>query len=45
MWCKALVRVLNDEELKVLRNLRSISRPRKRLGYMRKIMVISSKRG
>ena len=39
-----LSRVLSDEELQVLRILRRISRPRKRLGYMRKILVISERR-
>ena len=34
-------RMLSDEELQVLRSLRRISKPKKRLGYMRKILVIS----
>ena len=33
-------RLLSDEELRVLRELRRLARPRKRLGYMRKILVI-----
>ena len=40
-----LSRMLSDEELEVLRRLRRISRPRKKLGYMRKILVVSGKRG
>ncbi len=33
-------RGLTDEELEVLRALRKIAGPRKRLGYMRKLYVI-----
>ena len=35
-----MARPLSDEELRVLREFRRLARPRKRLGYMRKIMVI-----
>jgi len=31
---------LDDEVLRVLREFRKVARPRKRLGYMRKVRVI-----
>jgi len=40
-----LPKALSDEELEVLRRLRRISRPRKRLGYMKKVLVIPQRKG
>jgi hypothetical protein len=40
-----LPKALSDEELEVLRRLRRISGPRKRLGYMKKILVIPQRKG
>jgi len=37
-------RMLSDEELEVLRRLRKIFRPRKRIGYIRKIKVIEGRK-
>lgn len=35
-----MVRRLSDEELEVLRRFRRLAGPRKKLGYMRKVLVI-----
>jgi len=40
-----LPKALSDEELEVLRRLRRVSRPKKRLGYMKKILVIPQRKG
>jgi len=40
-----LPKALSDEELEVLRRLRRISRPKKRLGYIKKILVIPQRKG
>jgi|GEM_PF-2171145 len=36
-------RMLSDEELEVLRRIRRRHRPRKRIGYIRKIRVIKGR--
>ncbi len=38
------IRMLSDDELEVLRRLRELSKPRKNLGYMKKIYVIRFKK-
>jgi len=39
-WVTTLGRVLSDEELRVLRMLRKLSKPKRKLGYMRKLYVL-----